>query len=267
MHITFPILLTILLAGVGSGLLAGLFGVGGGIILVPTLFFLLPQLNLNFPAEYLMQICVATSLATMCIVTFNASMLHAKKRAVDWKVVKQLAPWLLVGVMVGSKLASKLASPHIRKLFIIILLIVAAKFLLTKKSIFKLQSFNNLFGLALTGIIIGLVSGMFGIGGGVFLVPLLIAFGFSANKAAATSVTCAFPTVLVGAGSYILIGSAANLGFSYSIGLVIWPLALLLGFGSLFGAPIGVYLAHNLPSKILEKLFGLLLIIVSIKLW
>ncbi|HEY0914338.1 MAG TPA: sulfite exporter TauE/SafE family protein [Solimonas sp.] len=256
-------LLIYVLTGAAAGLLAGLFGIGGGMVMVPALAFVLP--GQGVPPEANMQVAVATSLAVISATSVSSMLSHQKHGAVLWPVFRWMALGLVAGSVAGAFVADQLAS---RTLALIVgcgALAVAAQmfFDLKPKAAAPLP---GPVGLAGTGGIIGLLSALVGIGGGSLTVPFLTWRSVDIRKAVGTSAACGLPIAWAGAVGFILSGwdrtdlPAPHLGYVSLHGF------LGLAVASVLMAPLGARLAHRLPPRQLKRGFALLLTGVGLKM-
>lgn len=254
-----------LATGCVAGVLAGLFGIGGGIVIVPVLETMLGALGVD--AAVRMQIAVATSLATIVPTSISSARAHQKRGAVDLAIVKRWAVYLLVGSLVGAWIASQVHSRVLALVFASFALLLAVRMLLFRKTPTVTEDVPR---SPLIGIIpaaIGCVSAMMGIGGGVFLVMTLSLFGTSIHRAVGTAALFGLVIALPGTIGFIVtgIGDArmppGNLGFVSLVGFaLIAPVTVLT-------APIGARIAHSFDESRLSMAFGLFLGIVSVRLF
>jgi len=245
-----------------SGLLAGLFGIGGGIVLVP--FFIALFSAQNFPAPFIMLMAVATSLATIVVTAISASLAHHKLGELQWSIVLKLTPSIFIGAIIGASIASHLATQHLKILLGLFLIYVGLKMANQRPQIQK-NKLSILF-FHITGIIIGSLSALLGIGGGTLTVPFLIRQQFSLPHAIAISSSCGLPIALAGTISYALLGWQQTNLPEGSLGYIYLPAFFGIIISSLITAPIGAKLAHRLPTQQLKRYFSILLFIAAIKL-
>jgi len=250
-----------LVLGACAGVLAGLFGVGGGLIIVPVLVYSFTAHG--FPVEVLTQMAVGTSLATICFTSINAIREHHKRGAVRWPVFV----WMTVGIVVGSGLgaltAAHIHGPILQKIigsFAVLVSIQMALDIRPKAS----KDLPGKPGLTVAGVVIGWASAIFGIGGGSLTVPFLSWRSVPMQQAVATSSACGLPIALSGAASFILVGWGNAQLPEYSFGFVYLPALLGIAVASMFFARFGARLAHRLSPKVLKRLFALLLFSVGL---
>lgn len=258
------ILLICLAFGCLSGILSGLFGLGGGVVLVP--FFLALFEVHGIANELLMLMAVATSLATIIVTSIAACLTHHRLGAVIWRYVFDLSYGIVIGVMIGAWVADLIASDNLRFIFAWYLLYVATKMAIQNKTEAKIRQLDSL-GLKVAGVGIGLVSSVLGIGGGTLTVPLLAKQKMPMRNAVAISSACGLPIAVIGTISYALIGwQKAGLPEG-SVGYVYLPAFLGIVMTSMLTAPVGAKWANKLPTKRLKRYFSLLLFVVAGKLF
>ncbi|HEY8159711.1 MAG TPA: sulfite exporter TauE/SafE family protein [Methylobacter sp.] len=257
------IFLASLLLGAISGLMAGLFGIGGGLIIVPVLAILFA--GQGFPSELIMIMSVATSLATIIFTSISSVLAHHRLNSVLWHRVKTLAPGIMVGSAIGAVVADHIDADMLRSIFIIYLVTVGVQMALKwKPKPGQEQPSKELdFGAA---AIMGLLSSLLGIGGGTLTVPFLVHFQTPMRNAVAIASACGLPISLVGTVSYALLGKDASQLLEWSLGYIYLPAFLGIVLTSIYTAPIGAKLAHKLPAEELKRYFSLLLFVMAAKL-
>ncbi len=249
--------------GLIAGLLAGLLGVGGGIVIVPMLTFTF--MALKFPAQHILHLALGTSLATIVFTSFASFRAHHGQGMVNWQVVRLITPGILVGTLAGSRVAAALSTGFLKVFFVCFTFFVASQMLmdLRPKPTRQLPGGLGLFG---TGTFIGAISSLVGIGGGSMSVPFLIWCNVSMYGAIGTSAAIGFPIAASGALGFILNGMAADGLPPYSFGFVYLPALVGVAAMSYLTAPLGARLAHRLPVSRLKKLFACLLIATGLKM-
>ena len=256
----------LVITGAIAGVLAGLLGVGGGIVIVPVLFIVFDILNI--PDIVAMHIAVATSLATIIPTSISSARAHHKRGSIDLDLLKSWAPLIFVGALIGGILSKYLASSSLTLIFGVVALLVAVNMALPKAIVIA-QSLPT--GILSRGVLpgfIGTFSALMGIGGGTLSVPILSAFSKPIHKAVGTAsafgLVIAVPAVI----GFIWSGWSAELRPPFSFGYVSIPAAVLIFFASVFTAPYGAKLAHSLNPANLKKVFALFLFITSLRmLW
>lgn len=256
------LLISYLLLGAGAGLIAGLFGVGGGLIIVPALVFSFSLQGVS--SVVLTQMAIGTSLATIVFTSLSSIKTHHSKAAIDWPLVKQLTIGIIIGAMMGSYVADLLPGDILQ------LIIGCYAFLVAIQMGFDLKpkaakSLPTGVGLNAVGGCIGAISALFGIGGGSLTVPYLAWCNVDMRRAVATSAACGLPIAIAGFVSYMFTGWHNEQLPEYSAGYVYLPALFGIIITSTYFAKIGAKLAHTLPSLVLKRCFALLLIAVGIK--
>ncbi len=252
-----------LLTGGFAGFAAGLLGVGGGLIIVPVLYFIFETQNV--PSQYLMHTALATSLATIIVTSISSTLAHHKKQAVLWTVVFRLAPGIAPGAWLGGMLASALDTSVLRPLFAVFELLVAIHLLRKAAPAMHQRTLKTLTAIP-GGLVIGLVSAIVGIGGGTLTVPFLHWHNIRMRHAVATSAACGLPIAVFGAASYMASGWALNdLPFP-ALGYINLPAFGFIAIASYLSAPLGAKLAHWMPEARLKTGFGVFLLALSAKL-
>ena len=244
------------LTGILAGLLAGLMGVGGGLVIVPALLFLLGLQG--FDPGHLAHVAVGSSLAAIVPISIASLWSHHRRGAVEWPTVLWFSPGLMLGAWSGAWLAAQMSTAWLKGLFGAFLLLVAVQML----SGFRPPSSRRgervaLFGPA--GWLIGLVSGLVGIGGGTMTVPLLAWLGKPLPQAIATSAACGLPIALAGSLGFMFTGDTVS-------DFIHWKAAAVMALFAVFTAPVGAHWAHHLPVSGLRKMFAFILLLVSLRL-
>ena len=255
----------VLLAVIGAfaGVLAGLLGVGGGIVLVPAFFYAFQTLGYEGPQ--LMQMCLATSLATIIVTSVRSVLSHNKKGAVDWQILRGYAPGIILGAVLGMLLVAQLASIVLQAIFGVLALVVGL-YMGVGRSEWRLgPAVPSGAGRAVASPAIGFLSVLMGIGGGSFGVPFMSLFSVPIHRAVATA-----------AGFGVLIAVPAVLGFLFiqidegrppftlgAINLVAFGIVIAM---TLLTTPLGVRLAHAMDPKPLKRVFAVFLILVALNM-
>ena len=257
--------LVYLLLGAFAGLLAGLLGVGGGIVIVPMLVFMFSWQGL--PPSSLQHLALGTSLATIVFTSLASLRAHHAHGAVSWQTFRRITPGIVAGTLGGSWIAAQLSTPLLRIFFIVFTYYVALQMLLDIRPKPHRQ-LPGTPGLSLVGGGIGIVSSLVGIGGGSMSVPFLVWCNMGMHHAIGTSAAIGFPIALSGAIGYIANGLTRGDLPPYSIGFVYLPALAGIAAASFCTAPLGARLAHRLPVSRLKKIFALLLLVIGTKmLW
>ena len=262
--LTFLILC--LLVGAVVGFLAGLFGIGGGLVIVPTLVYLLPIMGV--PEPLLMSTALGTSFATIVITGFSSAQRHHKLGNVVWKAVKILAPSIMVSVFICGLFIGKLDRDISSKLFACLVVYLAVKMVLSikpksHKKIKPLTTLSSIIG----GILIGMASSAAGIGGGGFIVPFLTSRGIDMKKAIGSSAFCGMLLGTSGMFSFMLGGLGNPSMPEYSLGYIYLPAVVGITTTSFFTSKLGANATAKLPVTTLKKGFAVLLIAIAINMF
>jgi uncharacterized membrane protein YfcA len=255
--------LTLMAIGALAGLLAGLFGVGGGLVVVPALAFWLPSKGL--PAAAVLHIAVATSLAAICVTAMASAWAHFLRGAVDLRALAWLAPGLLLGSGGGALVVAQVPRAPLT-LFVAGFCVYAAwQILRPPRSPATRTTRVPAQALLPAGLGIGAISAAVGIGGGSLTVPFLHRAGVELRRAIATSAAAGLPIAFAGTLGYLLAPGVPGMS-AWSVGLVDFKLALAIGSLSVLTAPIGAMLAHRWPVARLKQAFAGWLLLVAVML-
>ncbi|GAB6197025.1 sulfite exporter TauE/SafE family protein [Lysobacter xanthus] len=259
---TFEWLLFPLLGAV-AGVLAGLLGVGGGLVLVAALAFLLPHFGV--PAEAAMHAALATSLASIVFTAAASARAHARRGAVLWPTVVWMVPGLLVGGLIGSAIAVNVPGAVLRLGVAGYCLVAAAQLMLARPRAENAGVVPRGPAMSLAGAVIGVVSALVGIGGGSMTVPLLVWRRVAPVRAVGTSSACGVAIGLGSAVGYMLHRPDGGLA-SHAVGYVYLPAAIGVAVASVLAAPWGTRLAHRISGPQLKRVFALFLVAVAASL-
>lgn len=257
-----PMVVLLLVIGGFAGVLAGLLGVGGGIVLVPAFFYTFS--TLGYGSDQLMQVCLATSLATIIVTSIRSVLSHNKKGAVEWGILRSWAPGIVVGAVIGVMVASGLRSSVLQGIFGILGLIVGAYLGLGRAEWRLAEEMPKGIKRAILSPVLGFLSVLMGIGGGSFGVPTMTLHGRPIHKAVATA-----------AGFGVIIAVPSVIGFLFvnisvappwTIGAVNIPAFLLIITMTMITAPYGVKLAHAMDPKPLKRVFAVFLTLVALNM-
>lgn len=258
------IILSCLLLGTIVGFLAGLFGIGGGLIIVPSLVFLLPMAGV--PPEYLMSTALGTSFSTIIVTAFSSAQRHHKLGNVDVQTSKTFIPALMISVFLAGLIVSHLDAKLMSKVFAVMVLYLACRMLFSLKKAPKnkpLTVKSTLIG----GGIIGTLSSMAGIAGGAFIVPFLNDRGLEMKRAIGTSSFCGAFLGLSGTISFIVSGWGLPKMPDWSLGYVYLPALIGITATSFFTSKLGANAANVLPVPMLKKGFAVLLVCIAINMF
>ncbi len=245
-----------IVTGACAGFAAGLLGVGGGLIIVPVLFFIFAAQG--HETQYLMQMALTTSLATIVITSISSMRAHHKKQAVLWPLVFLLSPGIIFGAWFGGLFASAINSDYLKSFFIIFEFAVATNMLLKKQTTQHNTPVKKITA-TIGGASIGFVSTIVGIGGGTMTVPFLHWFNISMRNAVATSAACGLPIALIGTVSYVYASYKLPIGGAHAIGYLQLDALFFISATSFLFAPLGAKVAHSISEKALRLSFTFLL--------
>jgi len=264
-------LIIFLIIGALAGFAAGLFGVGGGTIIVPLLYIVFSQMG--YSPDTIMHLALGTSLATIIVTSISSLMAHNKNGAVIWPVFKNLAPGMALGCFFGAGIAGWLSGVHLQIIVGLFLLWVAFKMFKGGKKQPAASAGTNIdaANTALpsrpkqlaAGAGIGIASAIFGIGGGSITVPYLTRYGVVMQKAVGTSAACGLPIAIAGALGFMIFGIQQDIDVPNTIGFVHIYAFLGIGSMSFFTAKLGAKVAHMLSPELLKKCFAVLLFVVA----
>jgi uncharacterized membrane protein YfcA len=250
------LVLELALIGIGTGFLAGLLGIGGGMIMVPFLTIILT--HKGYPAEYTVKMAVATSLATIAFTSLSSVRAHNKRGAVLWPVVKMLSPGILVGSLLGAQIAHALPGKMLGILFAIFVAFSATQMFLNRKP----KPSRTLPGPLATfgvGTVIGGLSALVGAGGAFVSVPFMTWCNIKIHDAVGTSSALGFPIALAGTLGYIWAGHGLPQMPAGSIGYLYLPGLVIISAASMLMAPVGARTAHRMDIQPLKKVFAIVL--------
>jgi uncharacterized membrane protein YfcA len=257
-------LLLLLVTGAVAGALAGLLGIGGGVIIVPALAFVF--LHQGVQEGVIMHVAIGTSLATIMVTSLSSIRAHQRHGAIHWNVFREITPGLLLGALLGAAVAGHLRSDALRVIFAVFLILVAGQLWMGRAS----QPHRRLpgrAGILVAGSIIGALSALFGVGGGSMTVPFLTWCNMPVRNAIATSAAIGLPIALSGTAGFVYSGWGSPARPEWTIGYVNLPAALGIGVASTLLAPLGAKLAHTIPDAALRRIFAVLLIVVAVKMF
>ncbi len=253
-----------LLLGACSGLLAGLFGIGGGLIIVPVLVYSFRAQGV--PADVLTHLAVGTSLAVILFTSVNSVLAHHKRGAVIWPIVRWLSLGIIVGSALGGVTASQIPGADLQRIIGSFSMMMALQMWFGWKPKGGAKPLKKPL-LTAAGTVIGWASAIFGIGGGSLMVPFLSWKNIEMRNAVAISAACGLPIALAGACSFIVVGLGKAGLPSYSLGFVYLPALVGIAATSMLSARLGAKLAHRLDPLLLKRLFALLLLAVGLNFW
>ena len=252
------------LLGIGTGTMAGLLGIGGGMIIVPGLFYLFSLMDL--PSYSLMHLAAGSAMCIMIFTSASSTFSHHLRGDVQWGIFSRIIAAIGLGVILGNLLSNRLDTEWLELIFGIFLLVVSIKILIDWKPAFEETTMPPIGVFAIVGSLIGFKSGILGIGGGAISVPLLLYCGLPMNKASGTSASFTLPIAIVGTLSFLLF-SQGYADIPWTTGYIYWPAVALVAPFTMIGAPIGTKLSHVVAPQQLRRIFGLLLIVIGLRMF
>ncbi|MEW5728670.1 MAG: sulfite exporter TauE/SafE family protein [Pseudomonadota bacterium] len=260
-----PFAALLLVAGAGAGVIAGLLGVGGGIVVVPVLYYLFTHLGVDEAVR--MKVAVGTSLATIVATAWSSASAHWKKGTVDADFLRSYGPVIIAGVLLGSAIAASTRGPVLTAVFASVALVVAAQIAFGSPHWTLGSQLPRGAGRIAIGTVIGTLSAMMGIGGGTMTVPVMTMYGYPVHRAVGTAAAMGFLIGVPGTLGFVVGGwdvpgrPPASLGYVSLLGLVlIAPTSMLL-------APVGAKLAHKLDTRVLRRVFAVFLGLTSLRMF
>lgn len=249
-----------LLCGICIGFIAGLFGIGGGIIGIPALLILFHIQGIS--QDVAMHMAIATSLATVVITSLASAFAHYRTGMIIVPIFKRIILGAVLGCALGILLATHLKSIYLQRIFGIFLLLIAAR-MFFQAEIKPRDSLPNRKILFTAATFFGAISGLLGLGGGMIMVPYFNWCGIPIRESVATAAACILPVAIVGALGYMLADTHVEAISSFNSGYIYWPAFLGISSTSIFAAPLGARFTHTISTTLLKKAFCLLLVIVG----
>ncbi|MBK9166149.1 MAG: sulfite exporter TauE/SafE family protein [Bryobacterales bacterium] len=257
-----PDLAVYLVIGVIAGVLAGLLGIGGGLLIVPSLVWVFERDA--FPDSVIMQMALGTSLATIIVTSISSLRAHSRKGNVDWAAFWRLTPGVLLGAPAGSVISHYLPGDALRTIFGAALLLISLQMLFAV-GVSPRRQLPGTAGLFGAGLLIGIASAIIGIGGGSLTVPYLVWNNLQSRYAVGTSAACGLPIALSGAAGFVINGQFAQGLPEGSLGYVFLPAFFGVAAASALLAPVGASLASRLRSRTLSRVFALFLAAMALR--
>ena len=248
------------LVGSLAGVLAGLLGIGGGIVLVPGILIVLSWLGVA--ESVAVHMAVGTSLSVIAVTGSSSAYGHWRIGAVNKNVFNAMVPGLVVGAVLGGILADAIPGHYLRRVFGAFVIFVGFRMFVRIERKSRVREPRR-YALAASGIVIGVTSALFGVGGGVLSVPWLQYIGVKIHDAIGTSAACGVPIAVFGATTFGIMGRGADIQATHAVGYIFLPAFLALSFFSVPFARLGAVLAHRVPQSGLKKIFGVLLACVG----
>ena len=256
-------LLIYLAAGLFVGFFAGLLGIGGGSVMVPILS--LTFIQLGYSSEHVIHMALATSMATILPGAYASARTHHAHRAVNWRVVKNMTPGIVIGTLLGTVFAYFSSTTFLKYFFVGFIFFLAAQLVFNVKPQAN-RALPRTAGMISFGALMGFVSSLAGIGGAVLTISFLTWCNVKIHEAIGTSSAVGFPIALAGTIGYVATGAMDHNLPAWSVGYVYLPAFFGIAITSFLVAPIGAKLAHKLPVATLKKIFMVFLVALAIKM-
>ncbi len=249
--------------GAFCGFLSGLLGIGGGVVMIPTLFFVMQYFKVE--SLYFMHLVIGTALTSMIFSSISSTISHQKKKMINWKIVQYMIPGLVFGASLGSYLAKALSSHVLELIFGASVILIGLRFVLQKPKATHKPHEPSSWNLTypLLGCSISFLSSLLGVGGGIFSVPILQALHFPIRKAIATSSAITLYATFLASICYFLFG-LRQIKSGDSWGFIYLPAFLIVTPPSVIFASFGAKAAHTVQTALLKKIFGILLLATGI---
>lgn len=260
-----PLYFIYIATGALVGTMAGLLGIAGGIIIIPVLALTFTHANIANGIE--MHVAAGTALAAVSVTTIFSTISHHRRHNILWPLFWTLIPGIVTGTIMGALLAAAFPNKWLATLFADFLLATAIYMLIFPYPRPHWRLPSTLI-LVLFSIGIGIISGLFGLGGGIIIAPLLITFNVSATHAAGTAAACGIPITIMGSIIYIFTGWLDGHCLSLATcGYINWPAAFAIAIGGIIFIPFGAFLSRHLPVDIIKKLFIILMMLAAIRMF
>jgi uncharacterized membrane protein YfcA len=257
-------ILIFIFAGVMTGLVAGVLGIGGGMVIVPALLYIF-QHTQTVPSGCEMHFAAGTSLAIMIFTAQASVRAHLKHNGIRWDAYFRLQKGIIVGAILGAIMAEQLPTYWLRMILGVFLLLIATE-MMFNLSFAERKNFPAPWVTHLVSTVIGFKSGLLGIGGGALIIPYLTYCGVTRRETAGISAMCSLTISLIGTVAFMITGSSQGNLPAFSTGYVYWPAVLWIAIPSMIFAPIGARLTYRLSVTHLKYAFLVVLIIAAINL-
>ncbi len=260
-QLSATLIIELALLGIGTGFLAGLLGIGGGMLMVP--FITIIMSGRDVPPDLAVKMAIATSMATIIFTSVSSVRAHHKRGAVRWDIVQRLAPGIILGSIVSSLgVFALLKGSHLAIFFGVFVAFSATQMFLDKKPK-PTRQMPGTFGQLGAGGFIGFLSGLVGAGGGFISVPFMTWCNVAIHNAVATSAALGFPIAVANVAGYVVAGQGVQGLPEGSFGYIWLPALLVIALCSVFTAPMGARAAHALPVGKLKRVFASILYVLA----
>ena len=251
------------ITAIPAGFVAGLFGIGGGLITIPVLYYIFGLLGID--QLYIMHLAVGTSFAIIIPTSTVSVLTHHKYKAVDFNIVKNYGLFVIIGVIIGTIFAASLKTKSLVLFFAIIIFLLGIYLILIKEKEETILVEMKLHLKIIFGFIVGFISSMMGIAGAIMNVPILKYFGYSINKAIGSAAAIGFLIALFGAVGFLISGNYLKTELPMSVGFINIPAFLIFIPITTLMARLGAKTVHKIDKKKVSKFFGIFLLIISIR--
>jgi uncharacterized membrane protein YfcA len=255
------LVLIMIATAIPAGFAAGLFGIGGGLVTVPILFYIFSFSGIE--TAYVMHLAVGTSFGIIIPTSTVSVLTHHQHKAVDFSIVKGFGFFVATGVILGTIFAASLETKPLILFFTFVVYVLAFYLLFLKEKETNVEIKIGLFSKAISGIVSGFISAPMGIGGAVMNVPILKFFGYPINKAIGSAAAIGFIIALFGAGGFLISGSYLEADLPLSIGFLNIPAFLVFFPITAFMARLGAKTSHRVNKMRMTKYFGLFLVVIG----
>jgi len=249
--------------GLLVGLFAGMLGIGGGVIIVPLLVFMFTRQQ--FPADRVVHLALGTSIASIMFTALSSVRAHHLRGAVRWDVVRQAGPWIVAGTLLGTVFADRLSSRYLALIFTAFVLYSSVQLLLDRKPK-PTRQLPGAVGVGATALLIGALSSLVGVAGGVILLPLMTLCNVPLLTAIGTTAALGLPLATAGTAGYVVTGLNKSHLPPLSLGYVYLPALAGLVAGTFTTVPLGARLAHSMPLGLLKRIFAIVLLVLAVKM-
>jgi uncharacterized membrane protein YfcA len=254
-----------LLMGLFVGFFAGLLGIGGGLILVTLMVYLFTLQG--FPADRLLHLALGTSITSIVFTSISSLRAHHKHGAVRWDILRTAVPGLVVGTLLGAVVADLLKSKYLAIFFVIFVYYSAVQMFANVKPK-PTRQLPGKAGMTVVAVIVGIVSSLVGIGGGVMTIPLMSHCNVPMRQAIGTSAALGLPIAIAGAVGFIATGLGKDHLPALSVGYIYLPALVGIVIGTFVTVPWGAKMAHSMPVTTLKRIFAVILFILATRmLW
>ncbi|RZL64596.1 MAG: sulfite exporter TauE/SafE family protein [Variovorax sp.] len=267
MNLLDPLLIAQLaVLGLATGFLAGLLGIGGGMLMVPFITIILDQRGV--PADLAVKMAIATSMATIIFTSISSVRAHHKRGAVRWDIARRLSPGIVIGSLVGSLGVFALLKGTALAIFFALFVGFSATQMFLDKKPKPTRQMPGTGGQLAAGGVIGFISGLVGAGGGFISVPFMTWCNVAIHNAVATSAALGFPIALANVAGYVVSGQSVQGLPAGAFGYIWVPALVVIAICSFLTAPLGAKAAHRLPVKQLKRVFAsILYVLAAYMLW